>query len=213
MSRLLSIAFKGDLAKLKQEFARNPQSAHDKDVFCQAIGWNKVEIVEEFLANGANPNSKDRHGNHPLFMACWNGGVSLRVVDALLAAGSTHENVPELAFVAAQCSSVELVRRLIEVGVDFSRKNEQGFTPIAFAACRGREDVVDFLLKRRAAIAGLDTSQPIKPWKGSPQTKEVMERIRIKMAAGKTEPGASPNGGPAMRSGNSEASGGPPSVN
>ena len=193
MSRLLSMAFKGDLAKLKQEFAHNPQSAHDKDVFCQAIGWNKAEIVEEFLANGADPNSKDRHGNHPLFMACLNSG-SLRVLDALLAAGSDHENVPELAFVAAQCSRVEVVRRLIEVGVDFSRKNEQGITPLVSAASMGREDVVDFLLERRTAIAGLDTSKPIQPWKGCMATKEVMERIRIKIAAGKTEPLLSPHG-------------------
>ena len=105
MPRLLSIAFKGDVAKLKQEFACKPQSALDTDVFCQAIGWNKAEIVNEFLANGANPNSKDRNGNHPLFMACLNH-CSLQLLDALLTAGSAPVYVPELAFVAAQCSRV-----------------------------------------------------------------------------------------------------------
>lgn len=92
MSRLLSIVFKGDLAKLKQEFGRRPESVHDQDAFCQAIGWNKLEIVKEFLARGASPNARDKHGNHPLFMVCLNYG-DLRVLDALLAAGSIPERI------------------------------------------------------------------------------------------------------------------------
>jgi ankyrin repeat protein len=210
MSRLLSIAFKADLVKLKQEFARNPQSAQDADAFCQAIGWNKTEIVKEFLANGADPNCRDRNGNHPLFMVCLNyGGV--QILDALLAAGSARNRVPELAFIAAQCSRVEVIQRLMEVGVDFSSKDEAGWTPLALAASNGREDIVDFLLERGATIAGLDTSKPIKPFKGCPATKEVMERIRAKIAS-PTEPGAAPNGGPTKPPGSSSANGGPPWV-
>ena len=83
---------------------------------------------------------------------------------------------------------MEIIQRLWEIGVDFLQKNKRGLSPLACAVGMGREDVVDYLLQKGIRPDGIDTTKPIRPWKGAFASKEVFERIRMKIQNAKQQP-------------------------
>ena len=49
---------------------------------------NKLEVLNELIANGADPDAKREDGMTPLMIAAWNGNSHVNIVKALLKAGA-----------------------------------------------------------------------------------------------------------------------------
>jgi hypothetical protein len=59
--------------------------------------------------------------------------------------------------IAALCGKVEMVRSLLEEGVEVDLRDAMNMTPIQWAASRGREDVVQLLLEEGADVTTKDS--------------------------------------------------------
>ena len=75
--------------------------------------------------------------------------------------------------------------------------NAKGIRPLDAAVGMGHLQVVEYLLSQNVDTSRLDVTGPLLPWKGALPDAGVMEDIRTRIIAKRTEPGASPNGGPA----------------
>lgn len=130
---------KSDLPKTK------PKTIHEA-----AMRGDKA-AVEEFLAQGARVNGKDRFGLAPLHWAAWHGNRD--VVELLLVRGADihamcrEGHMTPLHYSAAH-GHYEIVELLVANGADVNAKNKKGGTPLG-ASTMGRGDcmkVAEFLI-------------------------------------------------------------------
>ena len=210
MSRLLNAVFRNDLPKVASLIESDPGRAKDVEALCQGIGWGRKEIVMLLLQRGADPNAKDRNGNHPLKMACHSSAHE--IFGELIRYGSDPGLADGLPSDAAACGRTDILGYLAQAGFDFNKPSLRGIRPIEAAIGMAQLPAVDYLLSVNADVSFIDVSKPLKPWKGALPDQKVMEEIRTHIASRKTEPGAPPNGGPARPSEKSKPGGGPPSV-
>ena len=119
-----------------------------------AAEGGEVETVKALLAQGATPDTPDRHGLTALIRASRNG--NLKIVKALLAAGATPNMndgfvngwTPMLH--AIHKNQPEVVILLIDAGADVNGRAPNGCTPLMFAAGEGQLGVVTLLLEKGA---------------------------------------------------------------
>jgi Ankyrin repeats (3 copies) len=148
-----------------------------------AIGRGRgVPILQMLLDAGADVNRPDpRTGHHPLAVAARCG--HLAAYDLLVAAGATAElNAVETAVLAvargessrlpaadpplpgcggsgwllgqfALLGRLDVVRALLDAGMDIDTRGWSGFTPLEQAAMHGRTEVVRLLVERGADLA------------------------------------------------------------
>ncbi len=119
----------------------------DRDLL-DAVEGNDARRVQALLTRGANPDAKSTSGYAPLHLAAWVGHVD--VVRVLLAGGadpaarSTVGAMTALGM-AASFGRMQVVRTLLEVS-EVDARNEQGSTPLHFAAFGGHVAVAGLLL-------------------------------------------------------------------
>lgn len=120
MSTIFDFIRQGDLANTKQQVLKSGVSQTDGD------GWSplavasllqKKEIVQFLLESNANPNKADPKGATPVHQACF-----------------------------AQPASIEILTALLEKGGDCNVENENGSSPLHFAAGRGNVGCVKLCL-------------------------------------------------------------------
>jgi ankyrin repeat protein len=112
----------------------------------------QLELLAEFLRQGADPNRPDARGFPPLILASYNGHAE--AVDLLLKAGAAVDardakGATALAGVAFK-DELEIARQLIAAGADPDAPNGMGRTPLMFAVMFGRKAMVDLLLEAGA---------------------------------------------------------------
>jgi ankyrin repeat protein len=197
MSRLLSAVFRNDLTKVTSLLEREPLLARDVEALCQGIGWGRKEVVMLLLQRGADPNAKDRNGNHPLKMACLS--LAPELFGELVRHGSDPALADGLTSDAAACGRTDILRYLQQSGFNLNRPNLKGVLPIEAAVGMGHLAAVEYLLSVKIDVTAIDVSKPLKPWKGALPRAKVMEQIRERISARKAEPGAPPNGGPSRQ--------------
>ena len=116
--------------------------------------WHgNIEIMQLFLARGANLRRVNRNGEQALQLAAWNG--HLQAVKWLLANGvpvNRDGNYWGALHYAVFNGHTELAKYLIEQGANVNARSPNGSTPLMMAAREGREDLAKTLLESGADI-------------------------------------------------------------
>ena len=103
------------------------------------------DILEILFALSADPHAEDDHGTNLIDLAAA-GGHSV-IVDFLRKIGVKNKNP---LHVAAGLGDVKKVKALLNAGRDVNERDSFGATPLLIATVSGQEEVVDFLLSRKA---------------------------------------------------------------
>ena len=122
--------------------------------------WHgNIEMMQLFVARGANPRRANRNGEQALQLAAWNG--HMEAVKWLLDNGATvnrEGNYWGALHYAVFNGHNELAKYLIERGAEVNARSPNGSTPLMMAAREGREDMAKLLLE-----AGAD-KRPQNDW-------------------------------------------------
>ena len=120
----------------------NAKTYNSNTALTAAADLGHAEIVRYLLAVGADVNAKTGHGNTALTLAAGRGHAEK--VRALLAAGAdvnAKDACGNTALIfAASKGYTEIVRALLEdPRIDVDAKNDEGYTPLMYAAMQERE--------------------------------------------------------------------------
>ena len=133
-----------------------------------AYGGHK-KVAQLLIVKGADVNTKDVGGMTPLdFAIIYN---QTEIADLLRKhGGKTNEwfKAEESICIAAKVGHVEAVKKHLDSGVDVNEKNEDGFTPMHYAAQTGYKEITDLLIANGADV----------------NSKDVYERTPLHFAAG-----------------------------
>jgi len=118
-----------------------------------ALAKNEVRLVAQYLAEGGDPNAKNKAGDPLLFVATVARGGGHGVADLLIKAGAdvngqSARGRTMLASAAGWCD-IEMVKLLLEAGANASLAGDDGDAPLA-SVCKQpeeRRDAVVALLK------------------------------------------------------------------
>ena len=175
---------------LKAELQTDPSLVASRD----DNGWTalqfaarngQLDAVKLLLANKADVNAGDRHGMTALEAALAfssSAGSGARTVDTnheaiaelLLASGAivTNTGITALHY-AASAGFTNVVREILDLGVDVNANDGIGRTPLDFAAQHNRMDVVELLLARGADMDAKDK-------KGLMALKDAEKRVQTR---------------------------------
>lgn len=117
------------------------------DTLLKAAKENRVQKVEELLAQGAEINAVDHRGYSALMLAAYSD--SEEAVHLLLSHGA-DPNTADLGGNSVLMGvsfkgNLKLANWLIEAGADPSRKNSSGMTAYDFAVAFGRTEIAERL--------------------------------------------------------------------
>jgi hypothetical protein len=127
-----------------------------------AARCGNAETLEFVLRHGGNPNERGFHGESPLIHAVLrNDSIATRL---LLLAGSSDANgleipgcPPTILNAACENASVEVVKELVQSGMDVNEVNQNGWSSLHYAAASGSEKVVAYLLEHGASRSTADS--------------------------------------------------------
>eukprot|EP00261_Vitis_vinifera_P031076 XP_019072319.1 PREDICTED: potassium channel KOR2 isoform X2 [Vitis vinifera] len=158
--RVNSAAYHGDLYHLKDLIKSGADPCKtDYDGRCAlhlAAAKGYEEIVRFLIQHGANTNCIDNFGNSPLFEAVKAGHD--RTALLLIEDGATLnlEDAGWYLCKAVMGSNIDLLKRLLENGVDPNSRNYDLRTPLHFAAAEGLHLVANILIKFGADVLSKD---------------------------------------------------------
>eukprot|EP00731_Ephydatia_muelleri_P020724 Em0013g451a len=161
-AQVLEAAKNGELETLKR--LCTPQNVNCIDMKGRlstplhfACGYNKLNVVEYLLKNGADVHVKDKGGLVPLHNACSYG--HLEVAELLIKQGANVNAVDGWKFTplheAAAKGKYEICKLLLKHGADTNRKNKDNLTPLEVVKDQD-SDLVDLL---RGEAAFLDAAK------------------------------------------------------
>lgn len=117
-----------------------------------ALENDRPNIIEQEFIRGANPNAVDSKGNPSLMLAMRN--QSWKVVDALLANRRTNVNIENesretpMMYLALMGETA----RLRDLQARGGQINRVGWSPLHYAASKGHEETVRYLLSQKAIV-------------------------------------------------------------
>ncbi|CAH1797675.1 unnamed protein product [Owenia fusiformis] len=144
-----------------------------------AVRLNHVQLTKFFLRSGASANITNTINQTPLYKACLGGHIE--VARALLDGGADLHHLPDklsdtrsistnisawstnrnrnstLIHVAIVQSNLEMVKLLVEYGVDLNDQDESGETALSYAITSGNVDIVQFLISE-VSETGIDVT-------------------------------------------------------
>ncbi|OAQ61288.1 ankyrin repeat domain-containing protein [Purpureocillium lilacinum] len=135
---------------LDQGLDPDDKSPTGRTALTSAIRDNRVELVDELLRRGANPNIRGQ--DWPVCMAVRNPDMLRRIL-AVLPEPRAFKGLMERAVMANQLESVKL---LLAAGVSVEDRNGGVFSPLTTAIREGRRDIVAFLITE----GGADVNAP-----------------------------------------------------
>ncbi|MBN8776744.1 MAG: ankyrin repeat domain-containing protein [Thiomonas arsenitoxydans] len=120
--------------------------------FFRAVNIDDVGAVRSLLAQGFDPNAVDSKGNSALYLALRYN--SLKVAKVLIDDPHIHLNYlnpsdENALMIACLQGDLGIVKLIVEKGAEI---NKPGWTPLSYAATRGRTEVVKYLLEHSAYI-------------------------------------------------------------
>lgn len=121
-------------------------------------------MIKRLLDNGANPNIQDLTGKSPLLAFVTEYGTNQQVIEMLLEAGADVNIVDSsgqnLAF---KLYDLDLVKSMIDAGINISHADKEGFTPLHWHVKSGRYDMVVLLVEHGAdpGAKAIDGRMPI----------------------------------------------------
>jgi ankyrin repeat protein len=113
------------------------------------------EFIEFLIVNGAKINIQDDYGWTPLHEAIVRGNQL--GVETLVSKGADigvrNFKGDNALHIAIQCTSYDIIELLVQTNkIQIDTKNNDGWSPLHFAAWTGRGDVVEMLLKNGAEV-------------------------------------------------------------
>ncbi|KAJ0977197.1 hypothetical protein J5N97_012671 [Dioscorea zingiberensis] len=184
--RVNSAAYHGDLYHLKGLInAGADPSKTDYDgrtALHMAVSKGYEDIVRFLIQRGANINSIDKFGNSPLLEAVKGGHDR---VAALLVENGAILDIQDAGSYLCKIvidSKIDVLRRLLENGVDPNSKNYDQRTPLHVAAAEGLHLVAKILIQFGADVLSMDRwgNTPIDEGRkcGSKPLMKILEQTR-----------------------------------
>lgn len=119
----------------------------------EAVGSRDAETVRTVLELGADPNSRNYHGEPALYFAATR--CLTKTVEVLLEYGATPNSRDKYGetpvWVAAQKGMVEIVQMLVLAGADPHTVDDRGESPFWMAAALGKRETALFLVQKCGA--------------------------------------------------------------
>ncbi|XP_078711514.1 uncharacterized protein LOC144931496 isoform X1 [Lampetra fluviatilis] len=145
--------------------------------FLKAAARGKVEVVEEYLQQGGDPDSCDSTHRTALHQSSQAG--HLEVVQKLIDKGAQLENKDKLKSTAMHCASrgghVAVLETLLDSGASIKATDSILSSPLHVAARVGQYNVAEFLIERGANVNAQDKE-------GDTPLHEVMRQALPKFA-------------------------------
>ncbi|KAI4337347.1 hypothetical protein L6164_015776 [Bauhinia variegata] len=147
-----------------------------------AASKGSVQCIHLLLEYGANPNSKDLCGNIPLWEAMM--GRHKSVVKVLKDNGADlfSADVGQFACTAVDQNNLELLKELIEYGVDVSQPKSDGITALHTAVSEGNTEIVRFLVEQGADVDKPDshgwTPRALSDQQGQEEIIDIFRNIQ-----------------------------------
>ena len=120
--------------------------------FFRAVNIDDAGAVRSLLAKGFDPNAVDDKGNSALYLAL--RYKSLKVAQVLI--DDPHIRLNQLnpsnenaLMIACLQGDLGIVKMMVDKGAEI---NKPGWTPLSYAATRGRTEIVKYLLDHSAYI-------------------------------------------------------------
>lgn len=154
-----SAASAGNVEKVKALLKANPKLVFDTHSHNHATplhfaaSCNQKSIAELLLANNANVNAKELHGDTPLI---WAAGHCHKEVVELLLAHQADVNASGFGksalHWAAESGCKDVAELLLAHKAKVNAKDGSGWTPLHWAAMEGARDVAEVLLANSAEV-------------------------------------------------------------
>jgi ankyrin repeat protein len=159
-----------DLARLllsKGASARNTYkndtevlTAAKDSALLRATMYNRLDEVEELLAQGANANARDRRGHTALILAAGNSYGQMDILKLLLAKGAdvdaANANGETALMWTAMRNSGDVTKVLLAKKARVNIRNKKGQTALHIAAAGFHADIVEALLANGAEVDAPD---------------------------------------------------------
>lgn len=113
---------------------------------------NSYAITVFLLQQGADPNKANRHQHLPLHFAvdCLNRQTFDVLLERTRNIKHTDENRNTILHLCVPFNDLELIQRILNIGIEIDARNTEGQTPLMCAACRADLGVVKFLIDKGA---------------------------------------------------------------
>ncbi|MDG7052918.1 MAG: ankyrin repeat domain-containing protein, partial [Wolbachia endosymbiont of Alcedoecus sp.] len=129
------------------------QSDLDKELLT-AVQNGDLNKVKSLISRSANVNTRDKYSWTPLHWAAYKG--HLEVAEFLVKKGADINAADKGPYgkksihVAAENNSKDIIEFFLSEGVSINDTDKQGYTPLHYAAWRGRLEVAKFLIEEYA---------------------------------------------------------------
>jgi ankyrin repeat protein len=153
---------------------------------------NDINVIKTLINNGSRVKTRDSKGNSTLMLAV-KESENLKLINLLLNSGSDIKAKNSAESSALTLASIynenpEIIRRLIEAGDKVNRSNENGFTPLFFAAGAGEStnenpEVYKVLIEKGANV-NAKNKYNINPLHYAVRNTENSKIIQILLDAG-----------------------------
>ncbi|MGL5029329.1 MAG: ankyrin repeat domain-containing protein [Wolbachia pipientis] len=155
-----------DLAKQEDytsivEMIEEVQIALDEKLLT-AVQNGNLNKVKDLTNQNANVNTRDKYSWTPLHWAAYKG--HLEVAEFLVKKGADINAASENLYgsrpihIAIENNNKNIIEFLLSKEVGVNDTDKQGYTPLHYAAWRGRLEVAKFLIEKGADINAADTS-------------------------------------------------------
>ncbi|KAL3729577.1 hypothetical protein ACJRO7_026669 [Eucalyptus globulus] len=154
---LLTVASTGNAAILekflKAKLDPDVGNLEGKTSLHIAASLGHEDCVWLLLKNGCNMHLRDRNGNNALWHAISSKQHSIFRVLYSCAASSDPCTAGDLLCTAAKRNDLEVMKELLNYGLNIDSMNHQGFTALQIAMAENHEDMVNLLVMNGANVA------------------------------------------------------------
>ncbi|KAF8771011.1 Serine/threonine-protein phosphatase 6 like protein [Argiope bruennichi] len=134
---------------LKKKAKINARSVDGYTPLHLAVYSGHITVVKLLIESGANVNIADYKNRTAIELAVAHGKLEIVKMLSELKRINIHDKANDglsLLHIAAQFGRLDIMKYLIEKGIDISSENDAGTKSIHFAARDGHKDIVQFLL-------------------------------------------------------------------